>query len=161
MTDPINFPPNPTVGQRYTAPSGVVYTFDGYGWTVGYYDSSTQELTSVGNVLGQVRTLLQDVDSTSGQFRYSTDSIITNLNQAMTDLYRMRPDLFLENGFTIPVFNVGALDTPIGIEEQYISPVIMYVVALTQARDDEQSQDVRAGMFLATFQKQVLTPGMA
>jgi hypothetical protein len=35
------------------------------------------------------------------------------------------------------------------------------VVGLTQARDDEQSQDVRAGVFLSTFQKQVLTPGMA
>jgi hypothetical protein len=147
MTDPINFPPNPTVGQRYTAPSGVVYTFDGFGWTVGYFDSATQELTSVGNVLGQVRTLLQDVDVMSGQYRYSTDSIITNLNQAMTDLYRMRPDLFLELGF--------------GIEEQYVSPLIMYVVGLTQARDDEQTQDARAGVFLQTFQKQVLTPGLA
>ena len=161
MSDPIDFPADPVVGQKYTAPSGVVYEFDGYGWTVGYYDSSTQQLTSVGNVLQQVRTLLQDVDVSSGHYRYSTDSIITNINQAMTDLYRMRPDLFLELQFQIPVFNVGDLGAPIGIEDQYVSPLIMYVVGLTQARDDEQTQDARAGVFLQTFQKQVLTPGLA
>ncbi len=157
MVDPIDFPLNPTLGQKYTAPNGQVYAFDGYGWVISYYDSQTQELSVVGDVLDQVRSLLQDTDNSSGQYRYSTDSIITNLNQGMGDLFRIRPDLFLESGFVIPTFNSDHLDVAIGVEEQYISPLIFYVVGLTQARDDEQTQDARAGLFLQTFQKQVQT----
>lgn len=155
---PLDFPPTPIVGQNYTAPNGAVYTWDGYGWTVGYYDSNTQQLKVVGDILDQVRTLLQDVDSTgSSGYRYSTDSIITNLNQGLADLYRIRPDLFLELGFKLPSFVVADLDKPLGIEDQYVSPLVFYVVGLTQARDDEQTQDARAGIFLKTFKDAVLT----
>lgn len=133
MTPPLDFPPTPIVGQKYTAPNGAVYEWDGFGWTVGFYDSGTQQLTTVGNLLDQIRTLLQDVDNTSGQYRYSTDSIVTNLNQGLVDLYRIRPDLFLELNFNVPQFMVDQLGVPIGIEQQYATPLIMYVVGLTQA----------------------------
>lgn len=151
MTSPMDFPASPTVGQTYTAPSGVVYSWDGYGWTVGFYDSGTQELDSVGDIVDQVRTLLQDTDNSSGQYRYSTDSIVTNLNQGIMDMFRIRPDLFLEQKFTIPKFNVGGLDQVPGIEEQYLPPLIYYIVGLTQLRDDEQNQDARAAGFLKQF----------
>jgi hypothetical protein len=82
---------------------------------------------------------------------------VTNLNQGKSDLFRIRPDLFLETGFKIPTFVVDQLSAPIPIEAQYHSPVIMYIVALTQARDDEQTQDARAGVFFNTFKAQVLT----
>jgi hypothetical protein len=158
MTAPLDFPPTPIVGQKYTAPSGAVYEWDGYAWTVGYYDSNTQQLLLVGDLLDQVRTLLQDVDSSgSSGYRYSTDSIITCLNQGMGDLFRIRPDLFLEVGFTLPSFTVDQLNLPIGIESQYASPLVFYVVGLVQARDDEQTQDARAGVFLQTFKSAVLT----
>lgn len=157
MVTPLDFPPNPTVGQKFTAQNNVVYIFDGVAWTIGYYDSSTQTLVVVGDLINQVRTLLQDTDATSGQYRYSTDSIVTNLNQCMGDLFRLRPDLFLEMGFQIPVFSVNSLNDPLGVEVQYHSPLIFYVVGLTQARDDEQTQDARAGVFLQTFTKQILT----
>jgi hypothetical protein len=153
----MDFPPTPAVNQVYTAPSGVVYTFDGYGWVVGYYNTATQDLSTVGDLLDQIRTLLQDVDVTSGQYRYSTDSIIMCLNQGMADLYRMRPDIFLELGFVIPVFNSATLGVPLGIEEQYVSPLVFYTVGLVQARDDEQTQDQRAAAFLQTFKGAVLT----
>jgi hypothetical protein len=155
----MDFPIAPIVGQKYTAPSGVVYAWDGYGWTVGFYDSGTQEMSVVGDVLDQVRTLLQDVDNSSGQYRYSTDSIITALNQGMLDLFRIRPDLFLESKFKVPVFSVGALNALFGIEEQYVPPLVYYVVGLVQVRDDEQNQDQRAMAFLKTFTQAVLTVG--
>lgn len=158
MILPLDFPPTPIVGQDYTAPNGAVYTWDGLAWTVGFYDSGTQQLLSVGNVLDQVRTLLQDTDNAaSSGYRYSTDSIITNMNQGLADLFRIRPDLFLELNFKIPEFGVDQLDQPMGIETQYISPLIFYIVGLTQARDDEQTQDARAGVFLKTFKDAVLT----
>lgn len=157
MVDPMDFPSGPVVGQDYTAPSGVVYTWNGYGWIIGYYDSETQDLRTAAGLIDQVRTLLQDTDNSSGAYRYSTDSIVAALNQGMTDLYRIRPDLFLELHFQIPVFNVGSLALPIGIEQQYIPPLIYYVVGLVQARDDEQNQDSRAMVFLKTFTQSVLS----
>lgn len=158
MTAPMDFPLNPTVGQLYTAPGGMVYVWDGYAWTVSYFDSSTQQLQQVGDVVSQVRTLLQDVDNTaSSGFRYSTDSIVTALNQGMLDMFRVRPDLFLEDGFVVPQFNVGTLGDLIGIEEQYIPPLVYYVTGLVQARDDEQNQDSRAMAFMKTFSAALLT----
>lgn len=158
MTNPMDFPLNPAVNDLYTAPGGMVYVWDGYAWTVSYYDSSTQQLQEVGDLVSQVRTLLQDTDNTaSSGYRYSTDSIITALNQGMLDMYRMRPDLFLENGFVIPVFNVGTLGAQIGIEPQYISPLVFYVTGLVQVRDDEQNQDARASAFIKTFNQALLS----
>lgn len=157
MTAVLDFPVNPTVGQKYTAPSGAVYEWDGYAWTVGYYDSATQQLLLVGDLIEQVRTLLQDVDISSGEYRYSTDSIVTALNQGLGDLFRIRPDLFLEVNFVLPQYDVGDMGTAITLEPQYISPLVFYVVGLVQARDDEQTQDARAGVFLKTFQAAVLT----
>ena len=153
----MDFPPLPVLGQKYTAPSGVVYEWDGYGWTIGYYDTSSQQLQSVGDVLDQIRILLQDTDNTSGQYRYTTESILLCLNQGMIDLYRMRPDIFVTLKFIIPVYNSNQLDVVIGIEMQYISPLVFYVVGLVQARDDEQTQDQRAAQFLQTFKGAVLT----
>jgi hypothetical protein len=153
----MDFPAAPVVGQMYTAPSGVTYVFDGQGWTIGFYDSTTQQLTVVGDILDQVRTLLQDVDNSSGQYRYSTDSIVTALNQGMIDLFRMRPDIYLSQQFKVPTFSVAGLDVILGIEEQYVSPLVFYVVGLVQARDDEQTQDARAQAFLTTFKGAVLT----
>ena len=153
----IDFPPAPTTGQRYTAPTGVVYEFDGYGWVIGFYDPSSETLMTVGDLLSQIRTLLQDTDNTSGQYRYSTDSIIMNLNQGMSDMYRIRPDILLELGFKIPRFSSADLSVTIGIEDQYVPPLVYYAVGLTQARDDEQTQDSRAMAFLKTFQATLLT----
>ena len=149
----MDFPPFPTLGQKYTAPSGIVYEWDGYGWIIGFYDTASEELSTIGDVLSQIRTLLQDTDnSASSGYRYSTDSILMNLNQGMTDMYRIRPDIFLELKFKIPVFNSGQLDAVIGIEEQYVPSLVYYAVGLTQARDDEQTQDSRAMAFLKSFQ---------
>jgi hypothetical protein len=136
----------------------MVYVWDGYAWTVSYYDSATQQLQQVGDVLSQVRTLLQDTDNTaSSGYRYSSDSIVTALNQGMLDMYRVRPDLFLESGFIVPQFDVGTLGDPIGVEEQYIPPLVYYVTGLVQARDDEQNQDSRAMAFMKTFSAALLT----
>lgn len=157
MPSPMDFPSSPATGQKYTAPNGQVYVYDGVAWTVGYYDSNTQRLGSVGEIIEQVRTLLQDTDNLAGEYRYSTDSLITNLNQCMMELFRLRPDLFLETGFVIPVFDTANLDVQIGIEPQYMPAIVYYVVGLTQARDDEQNQDSRATGFLKVFQSAIVT----
>ncbi|HEY1440390.1 MAG TPA: hypothetical protein VGF65_06045 [Mycobacterium sp.] len=153
----LDFPGGATLGQRYTGPTGVVYEWNGYAWVVGFYDTSSDTLGSVGDLLSQVRTLLQDTDNSSGQYRYSSDSIVTNLNQGMLEMYRLRPDIFLSLGFVVPTFSSAALDVALGIEPQYVPPLIYYVVGLTQVRDDEGTQDTRASAFLQRFTAQLMT----
>ena len=161
MAGPIDFPADPIVGQLFAAPNGFVYRWNGAAWTTGFFDNPVQDPTVLGGFLWQVRTLLQDTDLSSGAYRYPTDGLVTNLNQAMMDLYRIRPDLFLALSFQIPVFNTSEMATAIGIEMQYIPSLIYYVVGLTQARDDEQNQDARAMGFLKVFQTTIVNGGLA
>ena len=76
MAQDMDFPAAPAVGQKYTSTAGIVYEWDGYGWVVGFYDTSTQQLQTVGDLIDQIRILLQDTDNTSGQYRYTTESIV-------------------------------------------------------------------------------------
>jgi hypothetical protein len=151
MVAPLDFPTSPILNQHYTAPNGAVYIWDGVAWTVGFYDSSTQAFENLGDVLAQVRTLLLDVDLSAGEYRYSTDSLVTNVNQAMMEMYRIRPDIFLENKFKIPVFNDANLSAPLVIEPQFVPALVYYTVGLAQLRDDEPTQDQRATSFLGKF----------
>lgn len=117
-------------------------------------------ISTLGGLLAQVRTLLQDTDAVGG-YRYSDESIVTNINQSMMDAYRMRPDLFLTNGFVIPAFDTALPNTAITIEPQYLPAFVYYVTGLTQARDDEQNQDARAMGFLKIFQQTIVNGGLA
>ena len=156
----MDFPVSPVVGQKYTNSIGVVYEWNGVAWVVGFYDSSTQTFNTLGDLLDQIRTLLQDTDVSSGEYRYSTDSIVMNLNQGMMEMYRIRPDLFLENDYNIQVFNVAEPNAVIVIEPQYVPALVYYAVGLTQARDDEQTQDQRATGFLKVFQSAIVGGGL-
>ncbi len=148
----LDFPPTPTTGQKYTAPSGVVYEFDGYGWVVGFYDSSTQTFDTIGDIFDQIRTLLQDTDSSaSSGYRYSDDSLMMNLNMGLWEMYRIRPDIFLEIQFVVPQFDTGNLAAPWPVERQWVPVIVYYVVGMTQLRDDEPTQDTRASAFLGKF----------
>jgi hypothetical protein len=117
-------------------------------------------ISTLGGLLAQVRTLLQDTDAVGG-YRYSDLSIVTNLNQSMMDAYRIRPDLFLATSFVIPAFDTALPNTLITIEPQYLPAFVYYVTGLTQARDDEQNQDARAMGFLKIFQQTIVNGGIA
>ena len=147
----MDFPVGPAVGQRYTNSIGVVYEWNGVAWVIGFYDSTTETFMVVGDLLDQIRTLLLDTDTAGGEYRYSDASIVTNINQGLLEMYRIRPDIFLENKFKIPVFNNAALDDPIVIEPQFIPSLIYYAVGMCQLRDDEPTQDARASAFLGKF----------
>jgi len=155
MAIALDFPPDPVFGQQYLATNGVVYVFDGYGWTAGFFTGDTQTTSTVGEILRQVRVLLQDTDT--DHYRYPNEDLIANLNQGLTEMFRIRPDLFVATNFIIPRYAFNLLDVPVAVEEQYVPSLIYYVVGLTQARDDENTQDQRASAFLQTF-RQSLSP---
>src|SRR5262245_55039069 len=145
----LDFPASPAVGDRYTSPIGTVYQWNGHAWVVGFYDSTIQTFTVLGDILDQIRTLLQDTDnSASSGYRYSDDSIVIAINMSMLEMFRLRPDIFLSTHFTVPQFNSGSPDAPWPIEEQWVPAIIYYAVGMTQVRDDEGTQDTRASAFL-------------
>ena len=155
MTDPIDFPPATFIGQTYTAPFGTTYIWDGLSWGIAEAEQPTQTLDTIGEILNQIRVLLQD---TTVAYRYTTDSIITNINMGMWEMYRVRPDVFLETSFAVPQFSSFELDTEWPIEEQWMPAIIYYAVGMTQVRDDEGTQDTRAAAFLQKFQQILLAP---
>lgn len=147
----MDFPKTPVLGQRYTNFIGVTYRWDGVAWVVGKDDHSGN-FTEIGDVIDQIRVLLQDTDNTgSGGYRYSTASIIANINMGMIEMYRLRPDVFLANGYTIQQFSIGEPDEALAIELQYMPPLVYYAVGMCQLRDDEENQDKRATALLARF----------
>lgn len=146
-----DFPLNPVLYQIWTAPTGAVYIWNGSAWVVGTYNSTTQNFDQVGGIIAQVRTLLQDVSLAGSEYRYSDDSLIMNLNMGLLEMFRIRPDIFLSEYFTVPQYTIGQFDSTIPIEQQFIPPLIYYVVGMTQLRDDEGEQDERASSFLSKF----------
>ena len=147
----MDFPVAPTLGQNYTSPAGVVYQWNGEAWVIGFYDSTTDTFTTIGDLLDQIRTLLQDTDTSGGEYRYSSASIVTNINMGLLEMYRIRPDIFLENNFVIPVFSDADLSSDLVIEQQFIPSLVYYAVGMCQLRDDEPTQDTRASAFLGKF----------
>jgi hypothetical protein len=147
----MDFPGTPAVGQRYTNSVGVVYEWNGEAWVIGYYDSDTQQFALLDDLVNQIRVLLQDVDVSSGEYRYSTDSIVMNLNMGLWEMYRLRPDIFLPLDFVVPQFSAVDMSAAITIETQYVPMLIYYAVGLTQLRDDEETQDARAMAFKSMF----------
>jgi hypothetical protein len=158
MAVELNFPPNPSTGDNYTSAGGVVYQWNGQAWVIGYYNTGTEDFTQVGDLLNQIRTLLQDTDVSSGQYRYSTDSIIANINMGMLEMYRLRPDIFLENAFKIPQFDDAQLSDPVVIEQQYVPALVYYAVGMTTMRDDEETQDQRSGALVQRFTQMLISP---
>ena len=147
----MDFPANPTVGQHFTNSVGIVYEWTGTAWVIGFYDAALETLTTVGDLLEMIRTLLQDTDTSGGEYRYSSDSIVANINMGLIEMYRIRPDIFLENKFKIPVFNDADLSSALVIEQQFVPSLVYYAVGMCQLRDDEPTQDSRASAFLGKF----------
>jgi hypothetical protein len=153
----MDFPANPTVGQNYTNTYGTVYVWDGVAWLEGSAAPIVIQVPVVGDILSQIRTLLQDTDNSSGDYRYSDDSILADINMGLLEMFRVRPDIFLALGFNVPRISSIDPNQPWPLEPQWSPSIIYYAVGLAQARDDEQSQDARAAALLQIYQKSLLT----
>ena len=109
-------------------------------------------LATVQALLDEVRVLLLDA---SVPYRYSDAELIRALNIAIMEARRLRPDLFLASSFTLPMYSTGA--DVFAIEPMYRPSFIYYVVGRAQLRDDEATQDARAGVLMNKFVAQLLT----
>jgi len=108
---------------------------------------------TVGEAIAQAREILQDEESVS--YRYSDADLYSYLNNAISNVRRVRPDLFIY-GEVLPSFTTtdGASDFP--LPETYFQGSVYFIAGIAELRDDEFAVDNRA-MTLITRFNQVLT----
>ena len=110
--------------------------------------AQTSATWTVDKFITQCRVLLQDQGSV---VRYPDADLVQNLNNGITEMLKLRPDLFL--GITpFPQFD-GTTNTAdvVPIDPMYRMPLVYYMCGMAQLRDDEEVQDQRAAAFLALF----------
>lgn len=112
-------------------------------------------LDTVADYLSSARVLLQD---TLSPYRYSDAELVNGLNLGLLEMRRLRPDL-LKSYFrtTLPSYSSGATSTSVAVDPQYRVALLYYVCGQAQLRDDENTQDARATVFLNKFTSQMLT----
>lgn len=112
-------------------------------------------LDTVEQLLGRVRTLLQDKVE---PYRYSELDLIAGLNEACMEAKRLRPDLFLRtfNTGTFPNYTAPT-DTLEYIPEEYRTAFIYYITGNATLRDSEENSDERAAGLLNKFVSQMTT----
>jgi hypothetical protein len=102
----------------------------------------------VGEVIDYVRDILQDRDNAVR--RYPDDSLIRNLNLAVLEVRRVRPDYFI-GAFAAPVTRYSSADTEVQLPETCIPSLVKYVAGMAELRDDEYTTDGRAAALLQAF----------
>jgi hypothetical protein len=117
------------------------------------------------DVVTEARVLLQDTDSAS--YRYENSTLLAIYNRALQVLCRTRPDaaydLFSGNALNVPELvesGAGAGQTDwtdtFGLEMQFFTPLVHYVVGLAELTDDEYTEDGRAVALLTIFKQSLL-----
>lgn len=102
---------------------------------------------TVGDVIAQARVILQDTDV--AQYRYDTASVFQAMNEAILESARLRPDFF--RGGSIPQYAPGNEAVALGYPQTYVPALVNFICGRVQIRDDEQTEDSRAAVFLNTF----------
>lgn len=112
-------------------------------------------LDTVADYIADARVLLQD---TVQPYRYADAELVENLNLALLEMRRLRPDL---NRSWLraapPSYSSASPNTAVAVDYAYRSALLYYICGQAQLRDDEQTQDNRAALFLQKFMAQLVT----
>jgi hypothetical protein len=116
----------------------------------------------VSKYIGDTRSFLQDL--VGPPYRYSDDSVIIALNDAISEISRVRPDIFLDFKYKSPLpprsppndmvpalFSSADETATVPIPRTYYQPTIWYISGLLQLWDVDDTQDVRAQSFHQKF----------
>lgn len=111
-------------------------------------------LAVVSDYVTEARVLLLDQ---LPPYRYLDNELLTGLNMSLLEARKLRPDLFLT---TTPIGSVpsfSAVDsTAVPMDPQYAVALVYYVAGNAQMRDEESTQDSRAGAFMAMFKQSLV-----
>lgn len=110
------------------------------------------ELETVTDYINDARVLLQDLIQ---PYRYDDPSLLSAFNVTMFEARRIRPDVFLfrrrrPGDPLVQTFQQNQ-GQPVFMEEQFRLGILHGLVGFALERDQEDIQDVRAAIFLKTF----------
>lgn len=100
-------------------------------------------------VIDDVRVTLNDSDGT----RYSTEQLMVYCNDALQEMYRIRPDLQFGNYNNNFVQYTVTDDIPLAHKFQHL--INYYVVFRAELRDDEYADGTRAAAMRSLFEKEL------
>lgn len=113
---------------------------------------------TVNDALVATREILKD----PGGARYSTTSLVRIIGDGVAMMFRIRPDFMVGRVDPRPIYLETALDTklPDVVSEYHFEPLVEWVAATAELRDDQFSQDGRAAVILQKVRTALLTPGV-
>ena len=109
------------------------------------------ELDTVQDYVTKSRTLLQDLIA---PYRFSDTELVGNLNAAILDTRRIRPDLFLQYFTTpysntpLPFFVSSDMSAMVGFEPMYRMALVYHMTGYTLLQNQENVDDARGASFL-------------
>jgi len=116
----------------------------------------------VSQYIADTRSFLQDL--IGPPYRYSDDNIVTALNDAVGEIARVRPDIFLDYKYLFPLprqspindmvpglFSSAKPTDTVPVDRKYYQPIIWYMSGLLQFWDVDDTQDVRGQTFHQKF----------
>lgn len=120
-------------------------------------------------LLAEAREILQDVDTDATLQRYPDQTLVNIFNRGFQYLYTIRPDAFYDLwddtalDFIVPVIIIDATNPPIpnswlnpfGLPMMFYTPMVNWVIAITESIDDEFTEDSRSAQFYAQFKLMV------
>lgn len=116
-------------------------------------------------LISEVRELAQD---SVEEFRFENSFYLNQLNRALQELGRIRPDAFYDlydgNTLNVPVVKeTGASaanevdwDTELQVDMMFWSPLVAFVVGSQELTDDEFTLEGRAMVLLQSFRNSVI-----
>jgi len=120
-----------------------------------YYEGKMMALDTVTEYISAARMLLQDRVE---PYRYDTADLLFGLNTAILEARKVRPDLFSSSTPCAALQQFTTVDTTaVRMDQQYRMALVYYICAQAQLRDDEATQDARAGGFFGKFTASLLT----
>lgn len=124
-----------------------------------------QTYALVSEYLATARSLLQDLVA---PYRYADADIVSALNIAVSEMQRLRPDIFLDLKYQRPLTkgDIGdgipgaylSTDTNIlvPVPTKYVTAIYWFITGWLQMYDVADTQDQRAQGFMAKFQQHIL-----
>ena len=106
---------------------------------------------TVGDVKARVKSILKDkVDP----IRYPDADLLNAINDALIEVRRVRPDLYLHKRFKVPLLADDLTALP--VEDFCFNVIVYWVVGTMMLRDDEFAVDGRAMAMLNKATAQLL-----
>jgi hypothetical protein len=110
---------------------------------------------TIGDCITNVRVLLQDAIA---PYRNTDEELYAIFNNAMSEVRRLRPDLFLTALRTpMTTYTTASATLAFPIDEQFYRAVLDYCVSEAETRNDEFTTDSRAASLLQMFHQRLTT----